>query len=136
MTVFADTWYLVALTNPQDTWHNEVKKLVLKDQKVITTEAVLTEYLNTFSGHGAKIRKNAVNTVREIRGLHNFSIIEQSHSYFEKSLKLFEKRLDKDYSLTDCFSMVVMKEERINTIITMDAGFRKEGFDTLPGRKN
>ena len=37
----------------------------------------------------------------------------------------------KEYSLTDCISMNVMKTESINEILTNDHHFDQEGYDVL-----
>ncbi|MCL2932300.1 MAG: hypothetical protein MGG11_08475 [Trichodesmium sp. MAG_R03] len=42
-----------------------------------------------------------------------------------------QQRLDKGYSLTDCASMIVMKEQRLWEIMTYDRYFAQEGFNPL-----
>lgn len=41
---------------------------------------------------------------------------------------------DKEFSLTDCTSFVVMKERRIETALTSDRHFVMAGFRMVPGR--
>ena len=50
---------------------------------------------------------------------------------FESGLALYKSRLDKGYSLTDCVSMVVMRQERIQEVLTHDKHFAQEGFTIL-----
>jgi len=45
-TVFADTFYWIALTTPLDAAHERAKKFT---DDIVTTQEVLTEYLNFFS---------------------------------------------------------------------------------------
>ncbi len=44
---------------------------------------------------------------------------------------IYEKRLDKDYSLTDCISILTMKTLNIREILTHDNHFEQEGFTIL-----
>jgi predicted nucleic acid-binding protein len=44
---------------------------------------------------------------------------------------LYQGRADKNYSLTDCFSMIIMQEKRISGVLTNDDGFRQEGFTKI-----
>jgi len=49
-------------------------------------------------------------------------------------LELYGQRLDKSYSLTDCISMVIIKQMGIEQILTRDHHFIQEGFTILlPG---
>jgi predicted nucleic acid-binding protein len=46
-------------------------------------------------------------------------------------LKLYESRLDKGYSLTDCISMSVMRDRNLTEMLTHDRHFAQEGFIIL-----
>ena len=48
-----------------------------------------------------------------------------------EGLNLYKKRSDKEYSLQDCISMVVMRKESITEILTSDHHFEQEGFTIL-----
>jgi predicted nucleic acid-binding protein len=39
--------------------------------------------------------------------------------------------LDKGYSLTDCASMLIMRQKEIQDILTYDKHFLQEGFNAL-----
>jgi predicted nucleic acid-binding protein len=56
--VFADTFYWVALTNVQDAEHERAKEFsrTVRPSAIVTTEYVLTEYLNYFAAWGAYFR--------------------------------------------------------------------------------
>ena len=60
--VFADTFYWIALLNPADNWHQDARRIgqARPEFSLDTTEAVLTEMLNYFSGSGEKMREAAV----------------------------------------------------------------------------
>ena len=46
---------------------------------------------------------------------------------------LFASRSDKDYSFTDCTSLVVMRELGLRRVLTTDRHFAQMGFEVLPG---
>jgi hypothetical protein len=50
---------------------------------------------------------------------------------FLVGLELYRARLDKGYCLTDCISMVVMRQEAITDIITHDNHVTREWFNIL-----
>ena len=98
---------------------------------VVTTQEVLTEYLNFFSSGPEHLRRNAAKAVQAILRDPTVRIIPQSDSSFHSGLDLFRARPDKRYSLTDCISMQVMRRERLTAVLTNDRHFEREGFRAL-----
>lgn len=98
---------------------------------MITTDAVLVEVLNYFSGYGPTTRKKISQVVRDILSDNDSLVIEETRSVFLKALELYESRLDKGYGLTDCISMNVCRELGIAEILTHDQHFEQEGFKVL-----
>lgn len=58
-------------------------------------------------------------------------MVEQTHQSFLLGLDLYQNRLDKGYSLTDCISMNTMRQLGITEILTHDRHFTQEGFVIL-----
>lgn len=52
----------------------------------------------------------------------------------EKARRVFFRHRDKDYSFTDCTSLVVMQELKLRQALTTDKHFRQMGFQVLPSR--
>ena len=50
----------------------------------------------------------------------------------EKARRVFFRHRDKDYSFTDCTSLVVMLELKLRQALTTDEHFRRMGFQMLP----
>ena len=63
--VFADTAYWIALTNPLDQHHEAAVRTSnsLGHTQLLTTDAVLVEYLNALAEKGARVRRAAIETV-------------------------------------------------------------------------
>ena len=49
----------------------------------------------------------------------------------EQGLALFEARLDKGYSITDCISMNTMGRIGATEVLTLDHHFAQEGFNRV-----
>ncbi len=50
----------------------------------------------------------------------------------EKARRVFFRHRDKNYSFTDCTSLVVMQELKLRQVLTTDHHFRQMGFQVLP----
>ncbi|HEY9641642.1 MAG TPA: PIN domain-containing protein [Coleofasciculaceae cyanobacterium] len=131
--IFADTFYWAALLNRRDNWYLRVKQLNTRLQSVqlITTDEVLTEFLNFFSAFDPRMRQEATRQVRSILQNDRVQVIPVSRDRFLAGLHLYEQRLDKGYSLTDCISMNTMQQLGISEVLTHDRHFSQEGFVIL-----
>lgn len=130
---FADAFYWVALAQSTDAWHARVLhwQQTHPTARFVTTEEVLTEVLNWFSGFGPAGRSHAVFTIRSILVDPNATVLPQTSSDFHSALALYDTRPDKGYSLTDCRSMLAMKGRGIVDVLTNDRHFAQEGFTVL-----
>lgn len=123
--IFADAVYWVALAHRKDQWH---ARAVQASQQIgvvslVTTDEVLTEFLNHFSAYGDQIRIQAAATVRGLLSDPSMIVVSQSRQTFHSGLSLYEARQDKGYSLTDCISMATMRQEGIAEVLTHDDHF-------------
>jgi len=132
-TVFADTCYWIALLNPRDQTHDNAVS-VSKDlgkARIITTDEVLTEFLNYFGTRGAFFRCAATRLVARMQSDPAIQIAKQTHDGFLAGYRLYQLRPDKGYSLTDCISMAVMRREATREVLSNDEHFAQEGFSCL-----
>ena len=131
--VFADALYWVALAHRKDQWH--VRAIQVSQQigavTLVTTEEVLTEFLNHFSACGVPMRIQTASTVRGFLNDPSMIVIPQSHQTFLSGLALYEARQDKGYGLTDCISMATMRQEGVTEVLAHDDHFAQEGFVKL-----
>ena len=134
-TVFADSFYWIALTDPSDPWHLRALAIdhTLRPARIITTELVLGELLNHFSGAGAHWRTRALMAVDSIRQNPVIEVLPLVQTSFDRGLAYYAARPDKAYSFVDCTSMAVMRELGIFEVLTHDAHFEQEGFVRLIG---
>ncbi|HEV7920430.1 MAG TPA: PIN domain-containing protein [Thermoanaerobaculia bacterium] len=130
-TYFLDTWFFIALFDRRDTHHAAVRRLEARHRRdrLVTHDGVLTEFLNYFCEDGPMARREASRLIRRIAL--DVTVVASSHELFLRALALYDARPDKEYSLTDCMSMVVMRDRGIDHILTNDHHFRQEGFTAV-----
>ena len=58
-------------------------------------------------------------------------IVPGDDASFHTGLTLYFSRPDKDWSLTDCISFVIMQREGITEALTGDHHFEQAGFNIL-----
>jgi predicted nucleic acid-binding protein len=63
----------------------------------------------------------------------NTRIVESSHESWSRGVNLYLQRPDKEWSLTDCISLVVMEEHGLHEALTSDHHFEQAGFTVLLG---
>jgi uncharacterized protein len=127
-TVFADSWYFVALLNPRDAGHPKAVAFTNSwSGRLVTTPWVLTELANTMSG-SAPGRTEFLSTLEELRVDPDALIVPGDDNLWERGRVLYEQRPDKQWSLTDCISFVVMQERGITDALTADHHFEQAGF--------
>ncbi len=132
-TVFADTLYWLAVIRPNDQWKDSARraKSLLGNVLLLTTDEVLIEFLNALRDGGENVRRQAAKMVRAILINPNVRVLAKSRDSFLHGVELYEQRPDKEYSLTDCISMNVMRSESVSKILTSDHHFEQEGFEVL-----
>jgi uncharacterized protein len=127
---FADTYYFLALLNKKDQAHQKAVAFSQAEKlAVITTSWVLTEL-----GDGLcrpPYRSAFLRVLHNLRNDPRTEIVGPSQALFDKGLILYENRPDKDWSLTDCISFVVMQERSLVEALTADHHFEQAGFKAL-----
>ena len=133
MKVFVDTAAWIALINQRDALHNSAleisKNLRQKQASLVTTEFVLLEVADGLCN--LPIRLNTINFIDGLYQLPKLKIIRLDKILFDAGWQLYKQRLDKEWSLTDCISFVVMRYESITQAFTSDRHFEQAGFMKL-----
>ena len=93
---------------------------------LITHDAIFFEVLAYFSEEGATTRGRAAAMVRV--AIRSMRVVAVERSLFLRALDRYEACADKEYSLTDCMSMIVMEDFGIQHVLTNDHHFEQAGF--------
>jgi predicted nucleic acid-binding protein len=128
-TYFVDAWFFIALFDRRDAHHLRARRLaveVLARSHAVTHDAVLTEVLAYFSEEGVAARQIAVEGAR--RALRLYEVLPSDRTLFSAALDRYAARPDKQYSLVDCMSMVLMEQRGIRHVLTNDHHFSQAGF--------
>lgn len=126
---FADTFYFLALINERDERHAEAAAWRSGSRApIITTNWVLVEVLDAMSS--THVRATTAWFVSMLLKNRNVEVVDDA-DLFSAGLRLYTARDDKDWSVTDCISFVVMKRRRIAQALTADHHFVQAGFEAL-----
>lgn len=127
--VFADTFFYLALLRADDPAHAKALTSLMLNQSIVTTEFVLLELGNACAR--AEDHADFLAQVAGMRASPRVRIISLDSKLFNRGLEQMALRADKDWSLTDCISFIVMEDEGIREALTADRHFEQAGFTAL-----
>jgi uncharacterized protein len=126
-TYFADTSFWIALSSRRDQYHSRAVEwqafVIRSDGKIVTTEAVLWEWLNALSDPST--RGVAAEGYRRSHADVNVDVVPFQTELLDAAIALYGARPDKGWSLTDCLSFVVMDRSRLTEALTTDRHFEQ-----------
>ena len=129
-TLFADTYYYVAMLSPKDSTHAQAVALTARLQpRIVTTAWVLAELAATFSTPTR--RGSFISLFDRLSTSDEVKVVPASAELFDDGMKLYRKRPDKSWSLTDCISFLVMERAGLTEALTGDHHFEQAGFVAL-----
>lgn len=132
--VFLDTSAITALGNTADQWFDAATEcwttLKATNRRSVTTSLVLIEVGDGLSR--VHQRQLALDLRRRLLNTPRVDVIRVGQDIELRAWKLYEQRLDKEWGMTDCISMVVMEELGLSDVFTFDQHFRQAGFRTIP----
>lgn len=127
--VFADTFYYIAVLRAGDSAHSRAVAESKIDRPIITTEFILLELGNAFA-HFADL-SDFLGLVHAIQTSPRITVVPLDSQLMTRGLQLMAERQDKNWSLTDYISFVVMKDMGIRDALTADRHFEQAGFRAL-----
>lgn len=124
---FADTAFWIALSSRRDQyhpgaveWHNAI---IRTGSHIVTTEAILWEWLNALSAVAS--RGLAADAYRKIHRDPRIEVVPFLPALVDSAVALYRRRPDKNWSLTDCLSFVVMEHRGLTEALTTDRHFEQ-----------
>lgn len=129
MSVFADTSFFLALFNPSDDHHRSALQLATRQTgTLLSTSAVLIELGNALS-HTS--RRHTFLRLVELIQMQGVEIVHVDPDLLDRGIALYRDRMDKNWSLTDCISFVVLTDRLLTDAATADHHFKQAGFHCL-----
>ena len=127
--VFADTFFYLALLNDRDPAHSRALAESRIPRQIVTTEFILLELGNACAR--AEDHADFLAIIAGIRASPRMKIVPLDSPLLHRGLELMADRSDKDWSLTDCISFVIMGDTGIREALTGDHHFQQAGFRAL-----
>lgn len=128
--MFLDTSGLFCIHDLRDRRQSAATNHFRHARQVVTTNYVLTEFVALAHARGVP-RINALKILRDLVGVQRVEVVWVDEKLHASAMALLEARMDKDYSLCDAVSFVLMRERQINEALTTDKHFTQEGFVRL-----
>ena len=128
--VFADAFYFVARLNRRDQHHERVVAFSKEFRShILTTDWVLMEVADALAKSEGRSRiRDFILHLRQSKGC---EVVPASRETLDRALDLFHQHADKEWTLTDCVSFVVMREPGVSSALTEDHHFEQAGFAVL-----
>jgi predicted nucleic acid-binding protein len=128
---FADTYYFLALRNPKDEGHAKAVAATsrLAPRQLVTTTCVLTEVADALAKPAN--RSGFAELMEMLAANPDVAIVPPTQSLFDQGVSFYNARPDKEWSLTDCISFVVMTQLSITEALTADHHFVQAGYKIL-----
>jgi len=130
---FADTSFWIALSSKRDQYHSQAiawhAAVIRSEYRIVTTEAVLWKWLNALASWTT--RATAAEGYRRTHADRRIEVVSFHPELNGAAVDLYRSRSDKDWSLTDCLSVVVMERRKLTEALTTDHHFEQAGMKAL-----
>ncbi len=128
--VFGDAFFFLALLGERDAAHRQSRRICSEQPlHIVTTQWVLAEVADGMAR--SDYRQQFISFARHLADAPHLEIIPASAESFARGLARYCQRPDKQWSLTDCISYVVMEDEGLTEALTGDHHFEQAGFKIL-----
>lgn len=125
-----DTSGFFAVYSENDKNHSQAQEIYQKSRRRITTNYVLAEYVALALIRGLP-RNPVLVFSQEILSDETVEIIWVDEKLYRLAVEFLQQRNDKNYSLCDAVSFVIMNEHDISEALTTDKHFEQENFVRL-----
>ncbi len=133
--LFGDTSGWGNVVDPTQAFHtlaaNTYRAARQQGRKVVTTNYVLAELVALLTSPLQIQRPLAVAFIDGLRRSPYVEVVHVDSSLDADAWSLLRNRLDKEWSLVDCASFVVMQHRGIHEALTTDHHFEQAGFVRL-----
>ena len=133
--IFVDTSGWASLADVSEPFYKKAQEIyaaaIQNRQRFVTTNYVLTELVALMTSPMRFHRPQIIEFINGIKQSTFFDVIHIDKDLDAKSWDLLSNRADKNCSLVDCLSFVVMQKNKIVEALTTDHHFEQAGFIRL-----
>jgi predicted nucleic acid-binding protein len=134
--LFVDTSGWAYYLDRQDPLHAEVaasvRRALTQRRHLVTTSYIICELVALLSSRYHLPRQQVIKAINAIKTDSSVEVIYIERSLDDEAWNLLETRLDKEWSLVDASSFVVMKHYGLTEALTTDHHFTQAGFVRSP----
>jgi len=128
--VFADTSFYIGLLHAKDVLHGRCRDFDLGySGQYLTSEFILIELGNWLAS--AHDRAAFVEFNRLLRANPRTILLPASSQWLADGLALYAERLDKQWSVIDCISFQMMRQQHLTDALTADHHYVQAGFNAV-----
>jgi predicted nucleic acid-binding protein len=132
-TYFADTSFWIGLSSKRDQHHHHAvawyQFAIGTRSMIVTTDAVLLEWLNALSD--VSTRRIAAESYLRVRADARIEVVPLQAELMVSAIQLYRGRPDKNWSLTNCLSFLVMERHGLAEALTTDRDFEQAGLKAM-----
>jgi predicted nucleic acid-binding protein len=132
---FADTSGWAAFIGRRERYHALAVALVTQVQQsgrpLLTTNLVLAELVSVLTSPMRLSRPQQIQFLKDLRSAPWVRIVPIDAALEAATWQLWESRPDKEWSLVDCASFVLMQQRGLTDALTSDHHFEQAGFVRL-----
>ena len=133
--IYVDTSGWASLADVSEPFYQKARETyaaaMRNRRRFVTTNYVLAELVALMTSPMRFHRPRIIEFINGIKQSPFFDIIHIDEDLDAKSWNLLSNRADKNWSLVDCSSFVVMQENKIVEALTTDHHFEQAGFVRL-----
>ncbi|NJM39986.1 MAG: type II toxin-antitoxin system VapC family toxin [Anaerolineae bacterium] len=139
-SLFIDTSGWLSIFVPSERFHQSAQGIYAEAVSrakraggitIVTTNYVLSELIALVLNRGLATMSRALIYVRSIRSTSYVAVVHIDKPTDDQAWNLLEKRTDKEWSLVDAASFVVMEHLGLEHSLTTDRHFEQAGFTYL-----
>jgi len=136
--LFVDTSGWAYYLDRQDSLHptiaSLVKQAIIERRRLATTNYILDELVALLSSRYRLPRPQVITAINAIKKDASVEVVHIERPMDDEAWALLEIRLDKEWSLVDACSFVVMRRSGMREALTTDHHFTQAGFIRIPQR--
>jgi uncharacterized protein len=109
-----------------------VKQAVIHRRRLVTTNYIITELVALLSSRYHQPRQQVIKAIKAVKMDASVEVVYIERSIDDEAWALLEARLDKEWSLVDASSFIVMQRFGMKEALTTDHHFTQAGFARVP----
>ena len=133
--IFVDTSGWASFFDTDEPFHSLTRTIYENARnngtRLVTTNYVVAELVSLFTSPFRLSRPRIIEYIDVIKRSPSVDLIHIDQDLDDQAWKLLTERNDKNWSLVDCSSFVVMENELITDSLTSDHHFEQAGFIRL-----